>query len=93
MADEYEAAKLRWAGGRAAPRLAWQYAQKDGCAQRTGANARPKPTSSHITHNWIDAVATETPLKNCRKIQKGSGAKAYMRKSFLIYEEMCEYCQ
>jgi hypothetical protein len=31
--------------GRAAPRLAWQWAQKDGCAQRTGAHARPKPTS------------------------------------------------
>ena len=34
----------RW-GGRAAPRLAWQWAQKDGCAQRTGAHARPKLTS------------------------------------------------
>ncbi len=38
--------QLRWAGGRAAPRLAWQCAQKDGCARRTGAHARPKPTSS-----------------------------------------------
>jgi hypothetical protein len=37
-----EAAK---GGGRAAPRLGWQWAQKDGCAQRTGAHARPKPTS------------------------------------------------
>jgi hypothetical protein len=47
LADEYEAAKLRWVGGggRTAPRLAWQCAQKDGCAQRTGAHARPKPTS------------------------------------------------
>ncbi len=35
-------------GGRAAPRLAWQWAQEDGCAQRTGAHARPKPTSSLI---------------------------------------------
>ncbi len=34
-------------GGRAAPRLTWQYAQKDGCAQRTGAHARPKPTSEY----------------------------------------------
>ncbi len=33
-------------GGRAAPRLACQWAQKDGCAQRTGAHARPKPTST-----------------------------------------------
>jgi hypothetical protein len=32
-------------GGRAAPRWSWQRAQKDGCAQRTGAHARPKPTS------------------------------------------------
>jgi hypothetical protein len=47
FADEYEAAKLRWGKGRVAPRLASQYAQKDGCAQRTGAHARPKPTS-HI---------------------------------------------
>ena len=46
LADVFEAAKLRWAGGgRAAPRWAWQCAQKDGCAQRTGAHARPKPTS------------------------------------------------
>ncbi len=33
-------------GGRAAPRWAWQWVQKDGCAQRTGAHSRPKPTSS-----------------------------------------------
>ncbi len=32
-------------GGRAAPLLVWQWAQKDGCAQRTGAHARQKPTS------------------------------------------------
>ncbi len=38
-----EAAMDRW--GREAPRWAWQWAQKDGCAQRTGAHARPKPTS------------------------------------------------
>ena len=31
--------------GRAAPRLRWQWVKKDGCAQRTGAHARPKPTS------------------------------------------------
>ena len=35
-------------GGRAAPRWAWQSAQKDGCAQRTGAHARQKPTSVKI---------------------------------------------
>ncbi len=34
--------------GRAAPPLRWQWAQKDGWAQRTGAHARPKPTSSNI---------------------------------------------
>ena len=44
------AAKLRWAGGRAAPRLAWQCAQKDGCAQRTGAHARSEPTSLSYIH-------------------------------------------
>jgi hypothetical protein len=42
------AAKLRWAEGRAAPRWAWQRAQNDGCAQRTGAHARLKPTSGYI---------------------------------------------
>ncbi len=45
LAHEYEATKLRWVEGRVAPRLASKYAQKDGCAQRTGAHARPKPTS------------------------------------------------
>ncbi len=39
LADEYEAAM----GGAMA--MAWQCAKKDGCAQRTGAHARPKPTS------------------------------------------------
>jgi hypothetical protein len=39
------AAKLRWTEGRAAPRWAWQRARNDGCAQRTGAHARLKPTS------------------------------------------------
>ncbi len=34
--------------GRVAPRLAWQWAQKDGRAQRTDAHARPKPTSKTI---------------------------------------------
>jgi hypothetical protein len=41
-------------GGGAAPRLAWQCAQKDGCAQRTGAHARPKPTSSLCFNNQTD---------------------------------------
>jgi hypothetical protein len=27
----------------------------------------------------------------CKEIQKGSGAKSYMRKSYLIYEEMRKY--
>ncbi len=41
----YEAAKLRWAGGAQRPFWHVKWAQKDGCAQRTGAHARPKPTS------------------------------------------------
>ena len=40
----WEAAKLRCAG-LAAPCLGRKWAEKDGCAQRTGAHARPKPTS------------------------------------------------
>ena len=50
------AAKLRWAEGRAAPRWAWQGAQNDGCAQRTGAHARPKPTSKEGLYKTIDKV-------------------------------------
>jgi hypothetical protein len=47
LANEYEAAKLRWAGGCGAPCLAWQCTQKDGCGQCTGAHARPKPTTNN----------------------------------------------
>ncbi len=44
LEDEYEAAKLLWAGG--AQRPVWvAMSPKDGCVQRTGAHARPKPTS------------------------------------------------
>jgi hypothetical protein len=32
-------------GGAQRPVWGWQWAQKDGCAQRTGAHAGPKPTS------------------------------------------------
>ncbi len=54
-------------GGRAAPRLEWQCAQKDGCAQRTGAHARPKPTSffyifSHYVIALNDNCITEYNL-------------------------------
>ncbi len=38
-------------GGRAAPCLVWQWAEKDGCAQRTGAHARPKHTS-YLIKKW-----------------------------------------
>jgi hypothetical protein len=41
-------------GGRAAPLFACQSAQKDGCAQRTGAHARPEPTSSLYTDPFLD---------------------------------------
>ncbi len=52
------AAKLRWAVGRAAPGWVWQRAQKDGCAQRTGAHARPKPTSlSYIYLGYFVCVS------------------------------------
>jgi hypothetical protein len=40
-------------GGRAAPRFGWQWAQKEGCAQRTGGHARPKPTSFFIRHFYF----------------------------------------
>ncbi len=35
-------------GARSAPVLHVKWAQKEGCAQRTGAHARPKPTSYNI---------------------------------------------
>ncbi len=47
---KWEAAKLRWAGGAHSALFALQWAQKDRCAQRTGAHARPKPTSLKI---WV----------------------------------------
>jgi hypothetical protein len=48
-------------GERAAPCWAWQWAQKDECAERTGAHARPKPTS------------TVYRLKNIYKFNGGCG--------------------
>ncbi len=46
--------KTPWkkAGGRVAPRLACKWAKKDGCAQRTGAHERPKPTSQTYFSNF-----------------------------------------
>jgi hypothetical protein len=51
--------------GRAAPRLPCYLAQKDGCAQRTGAHARPKPTS--ICHNDLvySIQGMEEPGEQC----------------------------
>jgi len=45
--------------GRAAPRLPCYLAQKDGCAQRTGAHARPKPTSFTICVDSLQRTTTE----------------------------------
>jgi hypothetical protein len=47
------AAKLRWGVARSAC-WAWQWAQKDGCAQRTGSHAWPKPTS--ILYSPLDTT-------------------------------------
>jgi hypothetical protein len=47
-------------GGRAAPRLGWQWAQKDGCAQRTGAHARPKPTS--LSYIYLGSSVCHIPV-------------------------------
>ncbi len=55
-------------GGRAAPRLLWQCVQKDGCAQRTGAHARPKPTSKKIT-KYQNTIFSQLS-KNSKKCQK-----------------------
>jgi hypothetical protein len=47
----------------------------------------------HIRQNLITVytVKKEKKIFLCKDIQKGSGAKLYMRKGFLIYEEMCKY--
>jgi hypothetical protein len=52
--------------GRAAPRLGWQWAQKDGCAQRTGAHARPKPTTYIIYSSRI--LCLSSCLSSCRPV-------------------------
>ena len=62
------AAKLRWAGGRAAPRWAWQRAQKDGCAQRTGAHARPKPTSLSYIYLGSSVCLSSCHIPSCRPV-------------------------
>jgi hypothetical protein len=41
-------------GGRAAPRRRGNEPKKDGCAQRTGAHARPKTTSPVCFSNQTD---------------------------------------
>jgi hypothetical protein len=39
---------------------------------------------------YTDKKENKTFLR-CKEIQVGSGAKSYMRKGFLIYEEMNKY--
>ncbi len=58
-------------GGRAAPCLARQWAQKDGCAQRTGAHARPKPTSLsyiHLGSSVCHPVCHPVILSSCHPV-------------------------
>jgi hypothetical protein len=45
-------------------RWAWQWAQKDGCTQRTGAHARPKPTS--LSYNYMSVIFLSVILSSCR---------------------------
>ncbi len=60
-------------GARSAP-FAWQCAQKDGCAQRTGMHARPKPTSSKYEckqtiyiQDWaLSGVAPDAPTRKIK---------------------------
>jgi hypothetical protein len=48
----------------------------------------------HIRQNLISVYTVKKEKKIFliyKDIQKGSGAKSYMRKGFPIYEEMCKY--
>ncbi len=73
-----EAAMSR--GGRVAPRLGVQWAQKDGCAQRTGAHARPKPTSSFITTHSICSAG----LTKIWNLRNPSTEKKYLSTTIVI---------
>ncbi len=46
-------------GGRAAPLWAWQWVKKDRCARRTGAHARPKPTSKRYLRKIMEGERGE----------------------------------
>ncbi len=90
-------------GGRAAPRWAWEWAQKDRWAQRTGAHARPKPTSQYIVFMKIPTVLKLNSL--CRiwsyrmttifwtlKILKVSNFPfSYVGKTYLRRKLLCYY--
>ncbi len=43
-----------------------------------------------LQHIYTDKKGNKTFLKN-KDIQMGSGAKSYMRKGFLLYEEICKF--
>ncbi len=73
-------AKLRWAGGGAAPRWAWQRPQKDGCAQCTGAHARLKPTSLsyiHLGSSVCHPVCHPVILSSCHPVCRCCGTLSY----------------
>jgi hypothetical protein len=73
--------------GRAAPRLAWQWAQKDGCAQCTGAHARPKPTSMFM----FDWSALMTPQKaNLDSLRTLSWIISYWRLALIFQHSLSD---
>ncbi len=91
------AAKLRQ-GGAQRPDLPCFWAQKDGCAQRTGAHARPKPTSYQITLYFLyifadlKAKALETSKKVFVRLKKnflcvltGSCVSRHLKLCFFLF--------
>ncbi len=56
----------------------------------TTATLHCKPVWIYIIRNYTDKKENKTFLIY-KEIQMGSGAKSYMRKGFLIYEEMRKF--
>ncbi len=65
--------------GRKGPCLAWQWAQKDGCAKRTVAHARPKPTSIICLCTGASLYAPYSLLLISNKFWMGGGGGRWGR--------------
>ena len=73
--------------GRAAPRLRWQWVKKDGCAQRTGAHARPKPTSFNYILLILRIKLLRNSLRNHPEIPNNTKNQNPEQKEIRIHNE------